>query len=245
MQATRYTKTYSVRSYECDRNNNLRILTLMNIFQDMADIDAGQRGFGLQFCIDNGMTWVGSNYVLEIDRLPKIHEDIRIDTWPSAKNKLSAYRDFEVFGEDGKSIIRASSQWLLINLEKRRPISVIDNMPPAATLDERAIATDFPKLPETEKVDSQYKFRVRFDDIDLNKHINNAVYVLWATEAVEAEFRLAHNPAKIEVNFRKEGYMGEKIMVLTQMEGLKSIHSIRTYDTENERELARAIIEWK
>ncbi len=245
MQATRYSNTYSVRSYECDRNNNLRILTLMNIFQDMADIDAAQRGFGLQFCIDNGMTWVGSNYVLEVERLPKMHENITFQTWPSAKNKLSAYRDFEVFGEDGISIIRASSQWLLINLEKRRPISVIDNMPPTPTVEGRAIDTDFPKLPEAEYADNQYKFRVRFDDIDLNKHINNAVYVLWATEAVEADFRLAHNPAKIEINFRKEGYMGEKVMVVTQMDNNKSIHSIRTYDTENERELARAVIEWK
>ena len=245
MQTTKYSKQYSIRSYECDRNNNLRILTLMNIFQDMADINAAELGFGLDFCIKNGMTWVGTNYALEIDRLPKIHENIRIDTWPSAKNKLSAYRDFEVFGEDGSSIIRASSQWVLISLEKKRPISVADNMPLHQPLEERALDTDFPKIAEITDGDSQFKFRVRFDDIDMNKHINNAVYVLWAAEAVEAEFRLAHNPAKININFRKEGYMGEKIMITTRMDGNTSAHSICTYDSENARELARAVIEWK
>ena len=245
MQATKYRKEYNVRSYECDRNNNLRILTLMNILQDMADDDAARLGFGLKFCIENGMTWVGTNYALEIDRLPKIHENIAIETWPSAKNKLSAYRDYEVFGEDGSSIIRASSQWVLINLEKWRPMSVIDNMPQHLPLNERALDTDFPKIAEISDGDSQFKVRVRFDDIDLNKHINNAVYILWATEAVEPEFRLAHNPARIDINFRKEGYMGEKIMVTTRMEDLKSYHSIRTYDSDNERELARAVIEWK
>lgn len=245
MQTTKYQKQYNIRSYECDRNNNLRILTLMNIFQDMADNDASRLGFGLQFCIDNGMTWVGSNYALEIDRLPNMHENITIETWPSAKNKLSAYRDYEVFGEDGASIIRASSQWVLIDLNRKRPISVIDNMPLHKPLEVRAVDTNFPKIGEVERTDSQFKFRVRFDDIDLNKHINNAVYILWATEAVEADFRLNHNPAKIDINFRKEGYMGEKIMILTQMDGLKSTHSIRTYDSDNERELARAVIEWK
>ena len=79
----------------------------------------------------------------------------------------------------------------------------------------------------------------------MNKHINNAVYILWATEAVEPEFRLAHDPKKIDINFRKEGYMGEKIRVTTQMAGNKSLHSIRTYDSDNERELARAVIEWQ
>ena len=112
-------------------------------------------------------------------------------------------------------------------------------------LEERSINTSFPKIGELTKIDSQFKFRVRFDDIDLNKHINNAVYILWATEAVDEDFRLSHNPHKISINFKKEGYIGEKIMVLTQMDSNTSTHSIRTYDSDNERELARAVIEWK
>ena len=241
MAIMKYKKQYNVRSYECDRNNNLRILTLMNILQDIADDNAASLGFGLDFCIQNGMTWVGSNYILEIERLPKIHENIVIETWPSAKNKLSAYRDFEIFGEDGTSIIRATSQWILINIEKKRPVSVLDNLPIQDVVNERAVNTDFPKMESIERIDNRFKFRVRFDDIDLN----NAVYILWATEAVEPDFRLNHNPAKISINFRKEGYMGEKIAVLTQMDGNISTHSIKTYDSDNERELARATIEWK
>ncbi len=245
MQTSKYEKKYNIRSYECDRNNNLRILTLMNILQDVADDSAAELGFGLDFCIKNGMTWVGANYILEIERLPKIHEDITIITWPSAKNKLSAYRDFEILGSDKKVIIKASSQWILLNLEKKRPISVADNLPLYKPVNERAIDTDFPKIAEITDGNSQFKFRVRFDDIDLNKHINNAVYILWAVESVDSEFRLTHNPAKISINFRKEGYIDEKIMVTTRIDDKKSYHSIRTYDTDNERELARAIIEWK
>lgn len=33
MELKKYTKEYTIRSYECDRNNNLRIVTLMNIFR--------------------------------------------------------------------------------------------------------------------------------------------------------------------------------------------------------------------
>ena len=245
MKINKCAKDYHIRSYECDRNNNLRILTLMNIFQDIALVSADELGFGLKFCLQNGMTWVGANYILEISRLPKVDEDIKIESWPSARNKLSAYREFEMFGEGGESIIKASSQWLLLDVAKKRPISVIDNMPVKEVIEERAVNTDFPKINEPERCDYQYKFRVRFDDIDVNKHINNAVYILWATESVEPEFRLNHNPKKISINFRKEGYMGEKIMVKTQIDGKISQHSICTYDSENERELARAIIEWE
>ena len=244
MELKKYVKEYNIRSYECDRNNNLRILTLMNIFQDMADTNATQLGLGLDYCLSKGLAWVGSNYALDITRLPRMHEVIKIETWPAVEKLLGAIRDFEVFGEDGESIIRASSQWVLINFAKKRPVALRENLPQYTVLPERALDTDFPKIGEIGRIDEQFKFRVRFDDIDMNRHVNNAVYVLWATEAVESEFRLSHNPKKIDVAFKKEGYMGEKIMVLTQYDGLKTTHSIQTYD-KDERELARVTIEWE
>ena len=36
MEITKLSRDYTIRSYECDRNNQLRMITLMNIFQDMA-----------------------------------------------------------------------------------------------------------------------------------------------------------------------------------------------------------------
>ncbi len=244
MPATKYSCEYHVRSYECDRNNNLRILTLMNILQDIADNHAKAMGLGIEYVMSRGLAWVGSNYVLNIERLPKMHETIRIETWPAEERKLGVVRDFEVFGEDGKSIIRASSLWILIDYRKKRPVSLRDNISDYAILPERVIKTDFPKLPEVERVDEETKFRVRFDDIDMNRHVNNAVYFLWACEAVDPEFRLEHDPKHIEISFKKEGHMGEKIRVSTQCEGLHTFHSIRTYDGEDDRELARVYIEW-
>lgn len=241
----KYVNEYDIRTYECDRNNNLRILTLLNIFQDMADNHAKTMGLGIDYVLSKGLAWVGSNYVLDIERLPKVHEKIKIETWPAEEKRVGAIRDFEVFGEDGKSIIQASSQWILVDFRKKRPAGLRENLPEYITLPERALKTDFAKIPEVERIDEETKFRVRFDDIDMNKHVNNAVYALWACEAVDPLFRLEHDPKHIEIAFKKEGLMGEKIKVSTQCEGLHTFHSICTYDSDNNRELARAYIEWK
>jgi len=222
----------------------MRILTLMNIFQDMADNHAKSMGLGIDYVLSKGMAWVGSNYVLDIDRLPKMHENISIYTWPAEEKRVGAIRDFEVVGEDGKTIIKASSQWILVDFKKMRPIGLRENLPEYAVLPERSIETNFPKIPEVERIDDETKFRVRFDDIDMNKHVNNAVYALWVCEAVDPEFRLNHDPKHIEIAFKKEGHMGEKIRVSTQHEGLHTFHSIRTYDGNDDRELARAYVEW-
>lgn len=244
MKIAKLAGTYNIRSYECDRNNNLRILTLMNIFQDMADNHACHLGLGIEYVLARGLAWVGSNYMLEIDRLPQMHENIRIETWPSEQRRIGAIRDFEVFGEDGKSITRACSQWILIDFARKRPVSLKDNLPEYEVLDEHALIADFPKIPEAESNGEDYKFRVRFDDIDINRHVNNAVYILWACEAVDAEFRLEHNPHKINVAFKKEGHMGEKIRVITKQDGLHTVHGIYAYGGEDDRELARVDIEW-
>ena len=96
MKINKCAKDYHIRSYECDRNNNLRILTLMNIFQDIALVSADELGFGLKFCLQNGMTWVGANYILEISRLPKVDEDIKIESWPSKTKLASGLQDNSV-----------------------------------------------------------------------------------------------------------------------------------------------------
>ncbi len=244
MALEKFANSYDIRTYECDRNNNLRILTLLNIFQDMADNHAKAMGLGIDHVLSKGMAWVGSNYVLDINRLPKVHENIRIETWPSEEKRVGAIRDFEVFDEEGKSIIKASSQWILIDFRRKRPIGLRENLPEYKVLPEHALKTDFPKIPEVERIDDETKFRVRFDDIDMNKHVNNAVYALWACEAVEPQFRLEHDPKHIEIAFKKEGHMGEKIRVSTQSEGLHTFHTICTYGGVSDRELARVYIEW-
>lgn len=245
MEITKFSRDYTIRSYECDRNNQLRIVTLMNIFQDMAYAQVTQMGFGLRFCLKNKVTWVGTNYAIEIDRLPKMDENIRIETWPSGEKKLSMTRDFEVFGGDGQSIIRASSQWVMVDFVKRRTVVLKERLPEYNLVENRALKTDFPKIRELERVDYQAKFRVRYDDIDLNRHVNNGVYVLWACEAVDSGFRIKHTPRYIEIAYKKEGYLGEKIMVNTEYDGLTALLSINTYDGNNNRELARATVVWR
>ena len=244
MEFNKLEKLYSIRSYEGDQNNRLRLVTLMNILQDAATSDATRRGFGLDFCIKNNMTWVGNDYVIEIKRLPQVGENILVKTWPSLAGKLAARRDFAIYDENGELIIKSASRWLLISLDKKRPLSIPDVLQGYEAIDDHIIETDFSKISEPEENCSTYQYKVRYDDIDINHHINNAVYVLWAGEAVDNEWHQTHIPSQISINFKKEGFLGEAIEVSTAFEKNKSFHSIKALG-DNARELARAEIIWK
>lgn len=243
MIVSRHKKEYIVKSYEVDCHGFLRLLTLMNLFQDMADENASQLNIGFEACRKRGLAWVGSNYALQISRFPKIHEHFTIETWPAEAKMWGAVRDFIVRDAEDKEIIKASSQWVLIDYARKRPVSLQKHFPDYVMINERALPTDFPKLPDIKQPDMQCRIMVRFDDIDVNQHVNNAVYPLWASECVPAEFRKEHYPAEIEIQFKKEAHYGEEITVLTELSNDESLHSI--CETHQKTELAVCRIKWQ
>lgn len=242
-QIEKFIRAYPIRSYECDKNGNLRLITLLNIFQDMADSHANQMGLGYDFCRSKGLAWVGASYRIKIKQLPRWHETIKIATWPCEERRLGAIRDFQVENEKGEVIITAASQWILIDFERKRPVGLRENLPQYQVIPERALEGEFERLPEITDPNFETEFKVRYDDIDVNKHVNNAVYPLWASEAVNSAYRLEHTPAELEIAFKKEGLYGEHIKVLTDQQGDISYHSIKA--VEDVRELARVKIIWK
>lgn len=242
MAIQKYQKEYLIRSYECDKHENLRLLTLMNILQDAADSHADNLGLGYAYCVSHHLAWVAANYHVKIMRAPKIHEQVTIHTWPSEEKKLGAIRDYQMTDSEGHVIVQASTQWVLINFETKRPVPLRANLPEYAVVSEKADSFEFTRLPAPEKYNFETEFTVRFDDIDVNNHVNNAVYPLWMSEAVPSEFRDKHTVSELEIAFKKEVLVGETVKISTYLEGNKSYHEVTS--AADGRELAKASFTW-
>ena len=238
----KYVKEYNLRTYECDKNGYLRIVTLFNILQDMADSHATDLGLGMEFCLSKGFAWVGANYHIKINRMPQTHENIKIITWPSEERKIGAIRDFAVYDKEGNLIITATSQWILIDFVRKRPVSLKDNLPEYKVINEHSLVSNFEKLPSPTRTDYEKNFSIRFDDIDINMHVNNALYPLWAVETLEHSFRDEYLPSQIEISFKKEGHLGEDVNIITQVDDNKTLHSIKALN--DNRELSAIRINW-
>lgn len=243
IQVSKYIKEYVVKSYEADCHGFLRLVSLMNLLQDMACENADFLGFGFEACAKQNLTWVGSDYLIKINRLPQIDEHFMIETWPSDTKLWGGLRDFRLMSPDGELMASAISQWVLIDAEKRRPVILNKHFPQYTVFDERALKEDFSKLPSVENPDYTKEFSVRFDDIDVNKHVNNAIYPLWASESTESSFRLNHIPAEIEISFKKEALYGETVMVYTKQDESESLHTIRNKNSDTV--LANCRIKWR
>jgi len=223
-----------------DRHGLLRPVMLMNELQNVADYHAEALGRGRTWCKENGCAWVVTHYLVDIDRMPGENQEIEISTWPSRADALRAARDFEIKDvKTGASMVRATSQWVMIDMNTRKPVRIDEVLADWGTLDERVIDRPFEKFPEFEPATTWIAYP-RFDDLDLNQHINNAVYATWAAESLGFEFRDGHKLRRLDINFKKEIPADVRnIEVESRLDGMTSRHMIK-----NEAEHANVICEW-
>ena len=235
MQIQKFILQKRLETSEIGKCGTYRITSLLKDLQAIADRHASILGVGREFCIKNNMAWVVINYVIEIDEMPSDEEDLTFETWPSCHEALRAFRDFRILGADGRVMIRAVSQWVMIDLTTRRPIRLGNIMPQYDLLPERAITNpQFVTIDEFSGDADVAVFPIRYDDIDVNQHVNNAVYATWATESLGYEFLDSHKLTGIKINYKKEIPAGEKsILCMSTNSGLISKHAIKSENVLN------------
>ena len=241
MTEQRLIETRTLQAYQCDRYGNVRPLILMNELQSVADRHAEILGCGRTYLLENNMAWVVTHYLVDIIEMPRENEELTFITWPADQDSLRATRDFEVRGSDNRLMVRATSQWILIDMASRRPARLAEHLPQWPICTSRAWDRTFEKFADFAPRKT-HVMKCRFDDIDVNQHINNAVYAVWATESVGYEFRNQHQLTRIELNFKKEIKPDTpEVYVDVITEDNVSYHKIRTDAAEH----ASVICHWE
>lgn len=83
-------------------------------------------------------------------------------------------------------------------------------------------------------------FGVRKDDIDMNGHVNNSVYLAWALEPLPDEFCGSRRAASLELWFLSEVFRGQRLDSVCEIDGDISRHMV----VSEGRERVRAQIGW-
>lgn len=196
-------KEHVISNYECDRNENIKIISIFHLLQDMADSHAEKLGVGYTFYKQNKLAWIGRAYHIKIFSLPKIFDKIILETWPCGRTALIATREFYIKDKDGNILVAASSQWAMIDTIKMRPIKFDNYNLTYDVLPDRALNAEFAKIQGLQNVDNEKNIQIREDDIDSNGHVNNCVYPMWAIETFSKEFKENFVLEEMEINFKK------------------------------------------
>jgi acyl-ACP thioesterase len=183
-----------------------------------------------------------------VDRWPRAGDEIVIVTWPEALNRLTTERRFEILGPDGSVYATATTLWLVLDLDRRRPIRVPSRIVEALS---RRDVGGTPFRPDTlvdpDPVEREAEFTVRRSDLDLAGHVNNTSYVEWIVEAVPDEVWSAHDLAELDISYLSECHRGATVVSgcrrLQGADGCEILH--RVAKREDDVVVARARTSWR
>ncbi len=211
----RYTEKFKIHSYEVDVTNTATLPAICQFLQEVASNHAEQLGFGVSWLLENQRTWMLSRMVVKMDSFPRVGEEILVNTWPSGTDRLLFLRDFSIERASGEVLGRAVSSWVYMNLESRRPVhpSSKEFEYDFSGTGERAIDINPGKVPVLADEVEKGAFRVRFNDLDMNNHVNNIKYIEWLMESVDPDYRRVNRPVDLSVNFLAEALYGQDVSV--------------------------------
>jgi len=241
-----YTKRFRVHTYEVDFRAKALPLSLLNYLQDAAGEHADALGFSLLELLKKKQTWLLSRYHLKVFRYPVIGEELTVSTWPSGTRGVFALRDYEMWDEKGGPVAAATSSWVLWNLAEKQPSRLDGRWAEEFVLDQRAVSDPFATLPSLESPERELAFRVEMHDIDINSHVNYAVYIRWALESVPEKILRSHAPSEIEVAYRAEAFYGDEVLSRSgRAEGEpRPVFRHAVFHKEKGTELARLTTAW-
>lgn len=231
-----FEENVKIRYSEMDCNLVLKPSALLMFLQDLASDNAEALNFGYSYIIKHNLAWFLLKYRIEFDDYPCGLYDLTIRTKPRGYNKLFAFRDFEIL-HDNKRIGRAASTWALVDLDTKGMANVseaLQSNPYMKLYEKQEDDLVYGKIKLPEKFDIEKYFEIRFDDLDVNQHVNNANYIVWAFEALDFDFRTSHKLKTLDMVFKKEVKYGAKILSCASKVGDETLHAVKNADTNED-----------
>jgi acyl-ACP thioesterase len=224
MQNNIFSEVCSVRFGDIDGSDTLTVAATFDFFQEAAINHAEVLGVGRDAMKTSGQVWILSRMSVFMERRPRFGETITIRTWPRGTHKLFAVRDYDIRGTDGKPAVRGRSGWLILDLEKRRPLrpqTLVESLPlnegldslPGASVNNEAppgLRSEFETVVPVKNVSRQ----ACYSDIDYNGHMNNTRYIQWIQDLFEPDILENARSIRLDINYLSEVKPGETLELL-------------------------------
>ncbi len=238
-----FSENFTIRSYHTDLNRRLTIYKLCSFFQDIAGNHTIECGVGWETMQEQNVFWVLSRMKIHIVEFPEWRQKVKVSTWSNGSDGLFAYRNFLVEDESGKVFVKASSMWLMVNIETRRIVRPDDFMRDFPLCAEKLFDVDPEKIPSLTDKQIFIPSIVTFTETDMNFHVNNVSYIERIINSFDFEYIANHSVVDFEINFIKEALPGDNLSVSREQvadnEFLCSINR-----ESDEVEMVRTRIKW-
>ncbi|KAL3636036.1 hypothetical protein CASFOL_020583 [Castilleja foliolosa] len=265
-----YRQSVVIRSYEVGPDKTMTLESILNLLQETSLNQIWLSGLMREFgttpgMLRNNLYWVISRMQVQVDHYPIWGEVLEVYAWFASSGKNGTRRDWLIRSRaTGLILVRATSTWAMVNKHTRRLSKMPDDVRAEIApwhIEKQAIKQSYREI---EKVDSNNASYVNSDlkakrsDLDMNQHVNNAMYVKWMLETIPEDFLENHQLSHISIEYRRECGRSDVLQSIckpqengmlqtaTQKHGHISYnHLLHTKGDPKNGEKARAKTTWK
>jgi len=243
-----FNKDFEIHYYEINRFQEASPVSIMNYLQEAAIAHSESVGCGVKRLLEQQRAWVLVRWNLKAERYPMWGEKINVKTWPSRFEKCFATREFVITDEKDNEIMYATSSWVFLDTEKRKPVKVPEELANSyGVRRDRSMEDVFKEEYCLEKKDFFKQFSVRKSEIDTNEHVNNVNYLAWILETLPIDLYNNYLLKFIDIRYKKELLLDDNLTCFTQIaskeeNGYTGIHLIAS--PEGDIEFAKAKTVW-
>lgn len=208
-----YEILHQIKYYECTDTGHPSLSMLASMMTMVSDAHSIFVGLDRATIEQSSGAWVVIGYEGHLsDDQPKFGDQVILGTRALAYNSFFALREFwmdDLTHQHRYAHLKAL--FVMMNLTKRRlmriPAELIEpfQSPVQKRLDRPATPGKLPAAYE------QRQYRVRYYDIDINHHVNNARYFDWLTDPLGATFLRAYQPVKFTIQYQSEVQEGQLV----------------------------------
>uniref|UniRef100_K9JGV9 Acyl-[acyl-carrier-protein] hydrolase n=1 Tax=Cuphea lanceolata TaxID=3930 RepID=K9JGV9_CUPLA len=213
-----FRQNFSIRSYEIGADRTASIETVMNHLQETAlnhVKSAGllNDGFGrTPEMFKRDLIWVVAKMQVMVNRYPTWGDTVEVNTWVAKSGKNGMRRDWLISDcNTGEILTRASSVWVMMNQKTRKlskiPGEVRHEIEPHFIDCAPVIEDDDRKLRKLDEktADSIRKgLTPKWNDLDVNQHVNNVKYIGWILESTPQEVLESQELSSLTLEYRRE-----------------------------------------
>ena len=167
--------------YQTDSNWRLKPAAFMDLAQEAANSHAAILGFGYDDLVQSRTAWILSRVNIRFIKTPLWRDEVTLTTWHKGLERLFFLRDFIMTDKDGNECVKATSSWLVLNLDTRRLVRDPKLMDEGTTCSDNAMESPAAKvqMPKDLEPELVMDHVVSYSDVDLLGHTNNAMYMNW------------------------------------------------------------------
>ena len=119
---------FKIRMRDVGDGNKISNAGIMSIMEETATLHSYNLGFAVNECMRDNLSWIILDWDIRIFSRAGYNESVKSYTWTRKYDKLTAYRDFKITDNEGNIIAIATSRWLLMDILRRRPCRLTEDI---------------------------------------------------------------------------------------------------------------------